>query len=159
MNIRGILVPVDFSECSEKAFSWALDMAEKWNATITLLHVVPTPPYSPVVLGSYFDPSAFERNLLTDAENSARALLDRQAKRSVPTGIKVCVGEPFHDICRIAEEEQFDMIIMGSHGRTGLPHIVLGSVAERVARHAPCPVLVVGKMPPGQNESRTSKDR
>lgn len=152
MNIRGILVPVDFSECSEKAFSWALDLAEKWKATITLLHVVPTPPYSPVVMGSYFDPSAFERNLLADAENSARALLDRQATRSVPTGIKVCVGEPFHAICRIAEEEQFDMIIMGSHGRTGLPHIVLGSIAERVVRHAPCPVLVVGKMASGQNE-------
>lgn len=152
MDIKAILVPVDFSEYSEKAFVWALDMAEKWKATITLLHVVPTPPYSPVVMGSYFDPSAFERNLLADAETSARALIDRQARRSVPTGIKVCVGEPFQDICRIAEEEQMGLIIMGSHGRTGLSHIVLGSVAERVVRHAPCPVLVVGKIAPAQDE-------
>ena len=151
MNIRGILVPVDFSECSEKAFSWALEMAEKWKATVTVLHVVPTPPYSPVVMGSYFDPSAFESNLLAEAEDNAHALIDRHAKRSVPTGIKVCVGEPFHDICRIAEEDQFDLIVMGSHGRTGLPHIVLGSVAERVVRHAPCPVLVVGKRAPSQD--------
>jgi universal stress protein A len=152
MNIRAVLVPVDFSEYSEKAFIWALDMAEKWKAMITLLHVVPTPPYSPVVMGSYFDPSAFERNLLADAETSARALIDRQAKRSVPTGIKVCVGEPFQDICRIAKEERIDIIIMGSHGRTGLSHIVLGSVAERVVRHAPCPVLVVSKIALSQDE-------
>ena len=152
MDIKAILVPVDFSEQSEKAFIWARDMAEKWKATITLLHVVPTPPYSPVVMGSYFDPSAFERNLLADAETSVRALIDRQAKRSVPTGLKVCVGEPVQDICRIAADEQIDMIIMGSHGRTGLSHIALGSVAERVVRHAPCPVLVVGKIAPAQDE-------
>ena len=52
---------------------------------------------------------------------------------------------PFHDICKIAEQAKSDLIVMGSHGRTGLSHVFLGSVAERVVRHAPCPVLVVGK--------------
>jgi universal stress protein A len=58
---------------------------------------------------------------------------------------KVIIGEPFGDICHVTEEEKVDLLVMGSHGRTGMSHVLLGSVAERVVRHAPCPVLVVGK--------------
>jgi nucleotide-binding universal stress UspA family protein len=65
--------------------------------------------------------------------------------RPVQTDARIIIGEPFSDICQVAAQENSDLIVMGSHGRTGLSHVLLGSVAERVIRLAPCPVLVVGK--------------
>lgn len=78
-------------------------------------------------------------------EARAKEFLGKTGNRTVQIDAKVLIGEPFNDICRTAEDEKADLIIMGSHGRTGLRHVLLGSVAERVVRHAPCPVLIVGK--------------
>jgi nucleotide-binding universal stress UspA family protein len=144
MDIRRILVPFDFSEHSEKAFTWALAMAERWRARLLLLHVVPQPSYPSMVMGT-FNVAEFEASLRADAEARAKEFVGKSQRRTVQVDTQVVTGEPFGDICRIAEQEQVDLIIMGSHGRTGLGHVLLGSVAERVVRHAPCPVLVVGK--------------
>ena len=145
MDIHRILVPFDFSEYSEKAFTWALAMAEKWRSRLLLLHVVPTPSYPPMLMGTYFNVAEFEASLRADAEARAQEFVGKTQSRTIQIDTRVVTGEPFGDICRIAEQEQVDLIIMGSHGRTGLGHVLLGSVAERVVRHAPCPVLVVGK--------------
>jgi nucleotide-binding universal stress UspA family protein len=145
MDIRRILVPFDFSEYSEKAFTWALEMADKWRSRILLLHVVPMPNYPPMLMGTYFNVSEFEASLQADAEARAKEFVGKSRHRPVQVDTRVIIGEPFGDICRVAEEEAVDLIVMGSHGRTGLSHVLLGSVAERVVRHAPCPVLVVGK--------------
>jgi nucleotide-binding universal stress UspA family protein len=147
MQIRKILVPFDFSEHSEKALRWAIDMAEKWQASVLLFHVVPTPTYPPMVTGGFFDISQFETSLQEDAERRIREVVAKEKRGGIES--KVVVGVPFPDICRTAEQEKVDLIIMGSHGRTGLAHVLIGSVAERVVRHAPCPVLVVGKKTPG----------
>lgn len=143
MDVKAILVPTDFSEHSDTALSWALEMAKKWQATITLLHVIPTPPYSPTVMEPHFDPLAFERRLQADAQTGAQTQIGRFDTHNVPIRISVQLGEPFHDICEVAKAEHIDLIVTGSHGRTGLSHVFLGSVAERVVRHATCPVLVV----------------
>lgn len=145
MDIRKILIPFDFSEYSEKAFTWALAMAERYRARVLLLHVVPRPSYPPMLMGTYFNVAEFEVSLQTEAEARAKEFLGKTGSRTVQIDTKVVIGEPFSDICQIAEQEQIDLIVMGSHGRTGLSHVLLGSVAERVVRHAPCPVLVVGK--------------
>lgn len=146
MNIDSILVPTDFSEYSDRAFAWALEMAEKWRATLELLHVVPTPTYPPMMIGeSGFNPADYESSLRDDAQKQVAAMAGRADKPGVAIKTTVVVGSPFHDICTIAEQAKSDLIVVGSHGRTGLSHILLGSVAERVVRHAPCPVLVVGK--------------
>lgn len=145
MDIQTILVPFDFSEHSEKAFTWALAMAEKWVSRVVLLHVVPAPSYPPLVTSSYFDLADFESRLQADAEARAAEFLANVNQQSVQIDTQVVVGEPFSDICRVADHTKADLIVMGSHGRTGLSHVLLGSVAERVVRHAPCPVLVVGK--------------
>jgi nucleotide-binding universal stress UspA family protein len=144
MHIQTILVPSDFSTYSEKAFAWALEMAEKWSARIQLLHVVSTPNYPPVVMGASFNPMEFEGSLTAAAEQQAQEFVSSHAKQTVSIETKVFVGNPFYDICETAKKNHADLIVMGSHGRTGLSHILLGSVAERVVRHAPCPVLVVG---------------
>ena len=145
MDIRTVLVPFDFSEYSEKAFTWALAMAEKWRSRLLLLHVVPMPSYPPMLMGTYFNVVEFEASLRADAEARAKEFLGKVGNSTVQTDAKIFIGEPFGDICRVAAEEKADLIVMGSHGRTGLSHVLLGSVAERVVRHAPCPVLVVGK--------------
>lgn len=145
MDIRSILVPFDFSEYSEEAFTWALALAERWRARLLLLHVVPRPTYPPLLMGTYFKVAEFEASLQAEAEARAQEFLGKTGKRTVPIDAKVIMGEPFSDICRVAEEEKVDLLVMGSHGRTGMRQVLLGSVAERVLRHAPCPVLVVGK--------------
>jgi universal stress protein A len=148
MNIQKILVPFDFSEYSEKACSWAVGMAEKWRARILVLHIVPQPSYPPVLMGSHFNAADFEAGLRAEAEERMKTFVATFPHEHVPMDVKVMIGEPSWDICKTAEEEQSDLIVMGSHGRTGLGHVLLGSVAERVVRLSPCPVLVVGKKAP-----------
>jgi nucleotide-binding universal stress UspA family protein len=149
MEIRTILVPSDFSEYSERAWAWAVAMAEKWRSRLLLLHVVPRPSYPPMLMGTYFNIADFEASLQADAEARATEFVGKSQRGTVEVETQVMVGEPFADICQSAAQEQADLIIMGSHGRTGLSHVLLGSVAERVVRHAPCPVLVVGKRAQG----------
>jgi nucleotide-binding universal stress UspA family protein len=145
MDISRILVPIDFSEYSEKALNWAVTMAEQWRSRLYLCHVIPQPSYPHMLAGA--DLVEFETKLRSTAETQLHDLKNKQQSHGVPIDLRVVIGEPFHDICRVAEEEQIDLIVMGTHGRTGLRHALLGSVAERVVRHSPCPVLVVGKEP------------
>ena len=148
MDIRTILIPIDFSEYSEKALIWALNLAETWHSRLVLLHVVPAPNYPPLVLSGHFDVATLEAGLREDAEAKVEELVERRGSKTVQLDTRVVIGEPFHDICQVAEKERAELIVMGSHGRTGLRHVLLGSVAERVVRHAPCPVLVVGRKTP-----------
>ncbi len=147
MQINKILVPFDFSERSEKSLRWAVGMAEKWQAHILLFHVVSssTPPLmtTEVATEGFYDMAEMEADLQQDADQRIKEVAAKEKTVNIETEVRV--GEPFWDICRTAEEEEVDLIVMGSHGRTGLAHVLLGSVAERVVRHAPCPVLVVGK--------------
>jgi nucleotide-binding universal stress UspA family protein len=145
MDIRAILVPFDFSEYSEKAFRWALAMAERWSAQLRLLHVVSLPSYPPNVLGMHFNVANLEAGLRADAESRLQEFVSRVGSSTVPIDTRVIRGEPAADLRRMAEQENVDVIVMGSHGRTGLAHVLLGSVAERVVRSAPCSVLVVGR--------------
>jgi len=87
-----------------------------------------------------------EQEMIADAEKRASEFVAKKGTNGVSVKTQVAVGEAVWEICRLAEREHADLIIMGSHGRTGLSHVVLGSVAERVVRHAPCPVLVA-RMP------------
>lgn len=148
MNIQKILVPVDFSEHSEKACVWAVGMAEKWRARILLLHVVPRPTYPPVLMGSYFNAADFEAGLRAEAEEQIQAFVKKIPHAGAPIETKVMIGDPSWDICKTAEEQGCDLVVMGSHGRTGLGHVLLGSVAERVVRLSSCPVLVVSRNAP-----------
>jgi nucleotide-binding universal stress UspA family protein len=145
MNIRTILVPVDFSEFSQRAFAWALALAEKWGAQVIVLHVVNIPSYPPLVMGSYFNPAEFEAALQKDGEERIQGFVSQATNKTVTVETRVVLGEPLSEICQIAEQDHADVIVMGSHGRSGLGHVLVGSVAERVVRHAPCPVLVVGR--------------
>ena len=146
MQIRTILMPTDFSEYAEHAFTWALQMAADWQARLILFHAAA--PISPLAFpDSVYLPELrrLEADMLADAEKRMSEFVGKKGSSAVVVETRVVVGEPVYEICQAVEREQADLIIMGSHGRTGLSHVLLGSVAERVIRHASCPVLVARK--------------
>jgi nucleotide-binding universal stress UspA family protein len=143
MDIRQLLAPTDFSEYSKDAVSYALELAQKCGAKPSLLHVVEPPPYSMEGLV----PSTAGGDPLNDLERQATAELAQvlpQAKDAkIMVTRNVVIGSPFRKIIETAEAEKVDLIVMTTHGRTGLSHLVMGSVAERVVRTAPCPALTI----------------
>jgi nucleotide-binding universal stress UspA family protein len=144
MEIRRILVPYDFSEYSQRAFGCAVHLARQWQCSIDLLHVVPLlTSTSPLLTSGAINLTNIRENLQADAEESLSQRVADAGTQSVDVRPRVLIGEPFDEICRVAEASHSDLIVMGSHGRTGFAHVFLGSVAERVVRHAPCPVLVI----------------
>lgn len=138
-----ILVPVDFSEHSARAIEYAAALSKTYDAPIVLLHAYQTLNYA--LPEGYVFYSAEQLNELTQAldQQIARAKVQAEQAGAVAVETKVLMGAAFAEILRVAKEEDFDLIVMGTHGRTGLSHTFLGSVAERVVRQAPCPVLTV----------------
>ncbi|MCA1593512.1 MAG: universal stress protein [Acidobacteria bacterium] len=145
MNIRTILLPTDFSECAGHAVPFAADLARLLGARIICLHAVE--PIAPAVgLTAVAEPlpTADIGGLL---EESAERELPKIAERKECAGLDVedvvTHGEAASEIVRVARERGADLIVVSSHGRTGLGRILFGSTAESVVRHAHCPVLVV----------------
>src|SRR6476620_4992414 len=154
MDIKTILVPTDFSDYSEYAFQWALGLAADCKAKVILFYATPTMSYLVFPESVYYpDLSRMERDLIADAEKQVTQFAAKKGTSAVPVETRVSLGEAAWEICRAAEREHADLIVMGSHGRTGLSHVLLGSVAERVVRHASCPVLVA-RMPKSEEAEK-----
>jgi nucleotide-binding universal stress UspA family protein len=136
------LVPLDFSPPSIKALHYAAAFARQFNAKLTLVHVV-EPVATPDFAASF--PLAIENDNLMAA---AKYQLERVVKAArIPRGtvekLLVRFGRSFNEIAAAARSRKVDLIIISTHGYTGLKHALLGSTTERVVRHAPCPVLVL----------------
>jgi len=141
-RLKKILVPIDFSDCAKKALQYAIPLARHHQAAITLLYVASRPNYS----GSEFtglDYPALEADLVATGEKDLCALAEKEVQASVPVETLVRAGLPVVEIIDAAKSLKSDLIVISTHGRTGLKHVFLGSVAEHVVRAAPCPVLVV----------------
>lgn len=143
MEIRQILAPTDFSEYSKEAVAYAFELAQKFGAKLLLLHVIEMPAY-PV---EGFVPPSIGSTLIDDLERQAWAdlaqVLPEAQNDKVALTRQVVVGIPYRKIVEVAAAEKVDLIVMATHGRTGLGHLLIGSVAERVVRTAPCPVLTI----------------
>jgi universal stress protein A len=138
-----ILHPTDFSECAARAQATAVDLAGKLGGEIVLLQVlVETPLYGESVLNMPKVQSVYDAQRKW-AEATLEARVGDLRQRGIKASWRAQVGVPFEEIVRVATEERADMIVMGTHGRSGLNRALLGSVAERVIRLAPCPVLTV----------------
>jgi nucleotide-binding universal stress UspA family protein len=147
MTIHHVLVPIDFSPYAGQALDYAIALAQKLQARITLLHVIQPQLIAGADMGAWPSPSFIEE-LETAIMGDMEGYRARVTDAGLEGEIVVVHGVPFQEILNTAKARQVDLIIMGTHGRTGLPHILLGSVAERVARMAPCPVLVARQPTP-----------
>jgi nucleotide-binding universal stress UspA family protein len=141
--IRTILVPVDFSTCSLAGLEYAASLAKRLNATLRLFHV--TYPYTNYVIA---DRAGARFSGLADAvEETARIEMDALKQmdflRGVPVQTEIRAGHAVEEICNAASQPEIDLIVTSTHGRTGLKHALIGSVAEHVVRYAECPVMVV----------------
>jgi nucleotide-binding universal stress UspA family protein len=140
-DIRRILVPHDFSETADHALSYALSLAKKFDARVTVLHAyeVPTLGTSEALVASL--------EFAAEVERVAGNALDGIAARARQSGMNIETmlrrGTAWTEINAIAEQTKADLIVMGTHGRKGVSRVLLGSVAEKVVRTAPCPVLTV----------------
>jgi nucleotide-binding universal stress UspA family protein len=143
MEIHRILAPTDFSELSKQGLERALELAETFGANLTLLHVVEPPPY-PVegIVPAHLGATLLD-DLEREANNELAHILRPPPGSKVAVTRRVVIGVPYRKIIEVAEEEKADLIVMTTHGRTGLSHLVMGSVAEKVVRTAPCPVLTI----------------
>jgi nucleotide-binding universal stress UspA family protein len=141
-----ILVAIDFSEPSREAFRVAMTMAADGGSALVLVHVLRPPPGGYAV-GLELGPVGEDilQGLLRDATRG----LDELRREAEAAGVSlvstsVRTGSPWHEITELLRQDPaFDLAVLGTHGRTGIKHVLIGSVAEKVVRHAPCPVLVV----------------
>ncbi|HEX8476409.1 MAG TPA: universal stress protein [Pyrinomonadaceae bacterium] len=145
MNIRSILVPTDFSECAARAVPAAAALARQFKARVICVHVV-----EPVVPAVGWTPVAEPlptADISEHLEDSAASELPKVSEQEEFAGLDVedliVHGAAASEIVRLAKEREVDLIVISSHGRTGLGRMLFGSTAESVTRHAHCPVLVV----------------
>ena len=142
-SIQHILVPHDFSETAEKAFDFALDLADKLGARLTVLHAYEIPTYA------FPEGPVLTVEMMAQIERAAATALDgilSRASRRSP-GVKVTTelrqGAAWREIDQAAVDLKADLIVLGTHGRRGIARALLGSVAEKIVRTAACPVLTV----------------
>ena len=142
MRFKEILVPLDFSSHSTKAMEQAIELAEVFQGRLHLIHCYPVyvgavSPYGIVI------PESFDKDCRDGAVRETEKWADKVRAAGVEVETKVSPSAPADAITRTAEEIGADLIVMGSRGLTGLKHVLLGSVAERTLRVAPCAVLTV----------------
>ena len=142
-GIARLLVPTDFSPTSDLALQYAIDMAPA-GASIHVIHVVDNTSLATAYPdGFYVEPPGLRALLIDDARKRLADAARKPATAHVTVTTDVVVGRPSAAIVQDAKTRQADLIVMGTHGRGGFAHFVMGSVAERVLRTAPCPVLTV----------------
>lgn len=145
LQIDRILAPTDFSTHSEGAVQAAFELADRLGAELHLLHilsdvVVPAGP-DPMLISSM--PPEYYREIESQAKQTLDSLCPDDAPRPSRVVTEVRWGDAVDEIHAYASEQAIDLIVIATHGRTGLAHVLLGSVAERIVREAPCPVLTI----------------
>ncbi|MDO8549180.1 MAG: universal stress protein [Ignavibacteria bacterium] len=142
-KINKVLVPIDFSDYSKSSLKYAVNFAKLFDASLILVYVIEPVIYPPdFSMGQIAIPT-----LGLEMDKRAKEELDKLAEKEIPSGVSVKkiikTGKPFVEIIETAAEENVDIIIIATHGHSGVEHILFGSTAEKVVRKAPCPVLTL----------------
>ncbi len=142
-DIRSILVPIDFSVHSKNALKYAVPLAEKFNASLHLVYVVePTIYPADLGFGQVVLPGV-EEELREKGEGELEALMRREIGKRVKASTAVRTGNPHQEILREAEEKGVDLIVVATHGHSGVEHMLFGSTADRIVRRSKVPVLTI----------------
>jgi len=140
-RFQTIVVPTDFSDCAQMALHYAMDLVEP-DGKIVVCHVVDDLPLSYGYVGVAFTAGDIRTRISEEAEKELEAILPTNPDQ-VRIETHLLHGTPQREIVKLVTSVQADLVVMGTHGRSGLEHALMGSVAERVIRKSPCPVLVV----------------
>jgi len=143
-QLKSILCPTDFSEFSDRAIRYACELAETFGAEVHLLNVLQDYDTVAPGLGESFAPfTEWLPELRKQSEEQLRKQPGPEWASKVAVHRSTSVGPPVDEIMKYAKEHNIDLIVQGTHGRRGIKHMLLGSVAENIVRYAPCPVLTV----------------
>lgn len=142
-DFKTILFATDFSESSDYSFSYALSLAKKFNARLLIIHVI----NEPVDLRGFYVPHISFDKLEEEIEEGAQKMMEKFCRTHIRDYDNyetfIVPGIPFDEIIKKATETSADLIVMGTHGRTGLDHVLFGSTAEKVVRKSPVPVMTI----------------
>ncbi len=150
-EIKKILVPIDFSDYSKSALKYAINFAKKFNAELYLIYVVEPIIYPPDFSMGQIAIPTLDLGMDKRAFEELNKLAEKEIPKELIANTIVKTGKPFIEIIESAEEENIDLIIIATHGHTGMEHILFGSTAEKVVRKAPCPVLTLREPIKGYN--------
>ena len=148
VKIKKILIPIDFSDFSMHALKYGVAVARHFGAKILLLHVISQELLNEIktvrgFLGDTDSPEEFLARKKRDINERIEKIVKGEPDQALFEGQLIETGIPSEEIIRVAEARKVDLIVIGTHGRSGLSHILIGSVAEKVVRRSPCPVLSV----------------
>lgn len=143
IGIKNILCPVDHSDCSKEALKYAVSFAIKDNSKLYLLHVIDICAFDESI--NAMTPQIPDDETLAQLKTKLLDCIPEEMRDDMNVEALVVQGIPFVEIISTAKRNDVDMIVLGSHGRTGISHMMMGSVSEKVVRKAPCPVLTVRK--------------
>jgi nucleotide-binding universal stress UspA family protein len=150
-EIKKILVPIDFSDYSKSALKYAVNFAKKFNAELYLIYVVEPIIYPPDFSMGQIAIPTLDLGMDKRAFEELNKLAEKEIPKELIANTIVKTGKPFIEFIESAEEENIDLIIIATHGHTGMEHILFGSTAEKVVRKAPCPVLTLREPIKGYN--------
>ncbi len=143
LNIKKVLVPIDFSDYSKEALNYSLNFINCFNAELTLIYVIEPVIYPPDFSATQISIPPTEVEITKNAEESLNQLINKEIPSDIKVKSIIKTGKPFVEIVETASEEDIDLIIISSHGHSGVEKILFGSTAEKVVRKAPCPVLTL----------------
>jgi universal stress protein A len=151
LPFKKILCPTDFSQPSYEALKVANELALHFPAELYLVHILApipvitaaTTPMSAGAPTTSFDVVLYEKELKGSAEKKLEEITDQRLSKELKVRSFLAYGKTADEIVRIAEKEKIDLIVISTHGETGFRHLIFGSVAEKVVRHAQCPVLTI----------------
>ncbi len=141
ISLKKILCPIDHSDCSKEALKYAVSFAMKDEAKLYLLHIIDIRSFNDSLVA--MSPQIPDEETLEQLRMKLLDCIPEDIRDDMDVEATVIQGIPFAEIISTAKEKEIDMIVIGSHGRTGISHMMLGSVSEKVVRKAPCPVLTV----------------
>ncbi|HUI29293.1 MAG TPA: universal stress protein [Candidatus Acidoferrales bacterium] len=143
VSLKKILVPQDFSDYSLHALKYAVTLAGLFKSELVIIHVVEPIVYPADFSFGQVSIPAMEEEIRKHSEEQLNELVAKEIPDSIKVTSIIRVGKPFIEIVDVAKSESIDLIVISSHGRTGMDHVLFGSTADKVVRKAPCPVLTV----------------